>query len=1584
MREKIIRIIRQIKLRTWVAIGVVIILAPIAIFRIFYQTEAALLPPTAYWALDEGVDNTCANGTDDACDGTGNGNDLARTGAVWRDENSCFSGKCLFFDGSGDYITRADDNDLDFAAADSFSIGGWFRRPAIATNPDYLVAKYGTAGYKIYMNADGTVTCGIDDDSSWTPDASATSPERYDDNLWHHFQCIKNGTSSLTLYLDGYQVDQNVSISGIGSLENAAAFYIGVDSDGSSNSWEGFVDEVKVYNYVRSEKETKADGLRDADEKGTSAAIGGGAEYLTDGLIGYWEFDHTSGNATDSSGNGRTLTNQGTTPYNVGRFGYGPTFNGSTRYFSAGSTISGIYSISFWAKPDTTTDNYYINLTSGVYISSSSGSLNVVGFAEPTVYVNGVVSSSVVANSWQLVTVTTNTAISASAFEVGRANGSYATNNSQIDSVRLYNRAITATEASRLYDWGPGPAAYWKMDENTGQTAFDTSGNGLNATRGSSTSTESIDPTWEVGKVGSSLGFDGGTSDKYARAANNALLNVDANTSITIAAWVRRVGSASFNTPMMIADKRNSGSNAGYYFALAATGDTCDEASTNGYSPCLRLTDASGNNYTIRTTISYILADSTWHHVAVVFDRNNEANNVIYINGIPQAVTRSGTLSSFGNATESGLFCIGINQTGVSCGNTNEFNGNIDDFKFYRYARTPAQIMEDYNANHPSTSMGAGSRVGYWKFDEMTGIKASDTGELGNHLWLVNSPAWTAGKINGGLDFEAGNYQAASLTRMYEGVTERGFMNITGSLSLSAWIKPESVTASTSFVIAQKADGAYRLEQYGDEIRMYIGSSSNYQTTNAANLQTGAWYHVAGVYDAPTQRVRIFINGREEGSTVTGAIPSSITHDDGNFAVGGNSRASITESFFIGNTTAHNVLMPATVADGDLLITVFANDGNATVTTPSGWTQLWSTANGTDLRISGYAKRAAGTEGGTTVDFVTSATEAAGAYVYKIAAGVWNDTGTIADGVKSATAATGSSTTPDPPSFTSGWGSVSTLWFATYVSNGSTYINNIPTDYGNDTFITDTIQSAANTVGIGSARRLLTAATEDPATFTLSASSVWVAQTFAVRLSGNLIENPYDGVIDEVQLYNLPLSEEQVRVLTNMNASVNFGTGVNEAEDLVDGAGSPPIAYWKMDENTGSGTGSVRDTSGNSRHASMNGSLGASSWRPGKMGSGLIFNGTSDYLSIDDFYVANITVTAWVWLDPGHSNSYTYTGAVSKWTTDGNPDEWYMGISSGNFSYWVDAASARTGLDTSIPITKGKWTHMAMTYDGTTLIGYADGVAITSAVNSGGNLDNTSQPIAIGYNAPGSTGRYWNGYIDEVKIYDYARTQAQIAYDYNRGGPMAHWQMDENTGTAVNDSSGNSYTGTLNGTPDWTSGKYNYAINFDGSTNYVQVSDNTYLRFDASTQDFSLFAWVKRDTNGEMNIISKEDADNDGWRLQFTSGNAVRCSVDAIDIDSTLAITDSNWHHVGCTIDRDGNGRVYIDGAANGNATAISSEAMANTANIRIGTRSYSSTNYFDGLIDDVRIYNYALSAAQVRKVYNSSAIRFGPNEGAP
>jgi len=201
-------------------------------------------------------------------------------------------------------------------------------------------------------------------------------------------------------------------------------------------------------------------------------------------------------------------------------------------------------------------------------------------------------------------------------------------------------------------------------------------------------------------------------------------------------------------------------------------------------------------------------------------------------------------------------------------------------------------------------------------------------------------------------------------------------------------------------------------------------------------------------------------------------------------------RIEVTETVFA-SATSHNALMPATVNAGDLLLCFLATDAGATITTPAGWTLLNSTANSTTMRGSWYYKIAAGTEGGTSVDFVTSAAVTGNAQVHRFQAGTFTGT------PECSAAATGNTTTPNPPSLSPTFGAQNTFWIASAATDNS----NTPTGYpyGSGQLTT---RSGSTGSGFASAHTCFVnqnTATQDPGTFTLDTARFWVAHTIAVR-----------------------------------------------------------------------------------------------------------------------------------------------------------------------------------------------------------------------------------------------------------------------------------------------------------------------------------------------------------------------------------------------------------------------------------------------------------------------------------------------------
>lgn len=217
---------------------------------------------------------------------------------------------------------------------------------------------------------------------------------------------------------------------------------------------------------------------------------------------------------------------------------------------------------------------------------------------------------------------------------------------------------------------------------------------------------------------------------------------------------------------------------------------------------------------------------------------------------------------------------------------------------------------------------------------------------------------------------------------------------------------------------------------------------------------------------------------------------------------------SLTPTEFDSTGATRAVPMPATVNAGDLLLMFYAqgpatsSGNNTTTATPSGWTLISTTAVGgigACVRGSVFAKVAAGTEGGTTVNVVPGeSTRGCAVHVYRISG--WE--GTLANGVVNGTPATGTSTGPNPPSASWTWGTTDVLIIAgahpSSASSGTLSVSAYPSGYTDGAFnVGFNIFGAA----IGTARRSETASSspEDPGAYTISASRAWVATTVVVR-----------------------------------------------------------------------------------------------------------------------------------------------------------------------------------------------------------------------------------------------------------------------------------------------------------------------------------------------------------------------------------------------------------------------------------------------------------------------------------------------------
>jgi len=147
----------------------------------------------------------------------------AITSAVWKSQDECLVGSCLYFNGSS-FVNFGNEPTYNFAAAANWTMELWFKTIPIASGTRVLAVKMAGAdpGYKIYMSSDGKLNFYINDA---THNDTATTTGRYDDNKWHYLSVTKSGTNNIYVYVDAILAGQNTALKATGKISNYDNFY---------------------------------------------------------------------------------------------------------------------------------------------------------------------------------------------------------------------------------------------------------------------------------------------------------------------------------------------------------------------------------------------------------------------------------------------------------------------------------------------------------------------------------------------------------------------------------------------------------------------------------------------------------------------------------------------------------------------------------------------------------------------------------------------------------------------------------------------------------------------------------------------------------------------------------------------------------------------------------------------------------------------------------------------------------------------------------------------------------------------------------------------------------------------------------------------------------------------------------------------------------------------------------------------------------------------------------------------------------------------------------------------------------------
>jgi hypothetical protein len=205
-------------------------------------------------------------------------------------------------------------------------------------------------------------------------------------------------------------------------------------------------------------------------------------------------------------------------------------------------------------------------------------------------------------------------------------------------------------------------------------------------------------------------------------------------------------------------------------------------------------------------------------------------------------------------------------------------------------------------------------------------------------------------------------------------------------------------------------------------------------------------------------------------------------------------------------------------------------------------------------------------------------------------------------------------------------------------------------------------------------------------------------------------------------------------------------------------------------------------------------------------------------------------------------------------------------------------------------------------------------------------------------------------------------------------GLVAHWKLDESSGTNAEDSAGN-HDGTLTNGPTWTSGQLNGALLLDGSNDYVNVPHDATLSL---TNAFTFTAWIKPSSLSGYNVILAKGATastmnyylatyNNQLLVEYAYGGGTVFEA----LSGTLALQSNVWQHVAASYNAATQQVVFYLGGVEVKRVTATSTPLTNTSALTIGQGPYGTSENWPGNLDDIRVYDRALDSAEVMQLAN-------------
>ncbi|TWT93390.1 hypothetical protein Pla108_38840 [Botrimarina colliarenosi] len=935
------------------------------------------------------------------------------------------------------------------------------------------------------------------------------------------------------------------------------------------------------------------------------------------------------------------------------------------------------------------------------------------------------------------------------------------------------------------------------------------------------------------------------------------------------------------------------------------------------------------------------------------------ATDVVYSVDTTHPVTSglpSGTVSFFtsnqgsaqnGNTLASGLTTLGLGSFGMmslgvmdsNAALANTYSGN--SVAKGRRVRLPWNSVSwtALNANGQLLTQQAiawaasgGGLIGHWKFDETSGTVAADSSGNGNDGTHVNSPTWSTNAMRGGsLRFN----NSSSTDRV-----DAGVFDVARDITMATWVYVETLSNDSRLIIkcngntAATQEWGIAVDEYGAlQVRIRSTGGFDWRGTATGVVTAGRWHHVAGTYDGTTMR-----------AYVDGELINSWTH-----TFGGDLDVQSTRTVSLGDSSAGGrpllgYLDDARVYDRALNDTevreLYGLVGHWMLDESSGTTAADSSGVGNDGAYAGSATLGGSGVRGTSAAFDGSSGKvvvspsnsldslesvSVGCWA-KSTTSTWNENGMLVSKRDQFVLHPVINTT--------------TIRFEVH-ANGS---------YHGLSYDVDDITSWRQYLGTydegtGDLKLYVDGVLVDSTNLGAETPLTADAGDFLIGHDEAHSARYFNGSMDDVVLYNRAMIPEEI--------AEHYGL----------------VAHWKLDDATGT-TAADSSLSGNDAPLT-----GTADWTNGQDGGGHAFDYTDgqDYFTapssepLDDVQEDDYTVMAYYRPErvPSGTGSELAHSVLIK---NGN----HLGIfynSSQQFhiDHWLAGNILAKAVTTETTYAPGRFYHVAGVVsrtNGTVQI-YIDGqlVSTTNFTPGTTSREYASTPWRIGVGNPG--GLYPSfGDIDDARIYNRCLSGVEIA-EFVQSGLIAHWTFDEGAGTTIADVTGHGHDGAFNtGTASWVTGVRGAALEFDGANDA-----NTDESFDPPAVG-SVALWFR--PNAEPSSAERLLGVANQWEIRTEADGAIYCDLAGPATGSFTTASGvaqaGGWRHlVAIYNSTEDTHQLYLDGqlVSSGGFSCDNEPAATLTFGSRTG-----SAERFNGALDDVRVYSYELTAAEIAEIF--------------